>query len=114
MKRPFTLALIVVPIVAALFGLVALTTYADESHAELTTTVFKVEGMTCSACEGGIRIAIKKLDGVKKVTASHEEGRVTVDYDASVVSADDIKAAIEKLGYSAEIEKDKQETGGAK
>jgi hypothetical protein len=37
------------------------------------------------------------------VTASNEEGRATVTYDAAKVTVDDIEAAIEKIGYSAEV-----------
>ena len=102
MKRPYTPVILATVIMTAVFGAAALTVGADDSQSGLTTTVFNVEGMTCGGCEASVKMVVKKLDGVEKVTASHKEGRATVTYDSSEVSTVDIKAAIEKLGYRAE------------
>ncbi len=67
------------------------------------TSVFKVEGMTCGGCEASVKISLKRLDGVREVTASHSEKRATVTYDAERVSPAAIVEAIEKLGYKAEL-----------
>ena len=75
----------------------------DDSHADLTTTVFAVGGMTCGGCEASVKMVVKKLDGVEKVTASNKEGRATVTYDPAKVTTDNIVAAIEKIGYTAEV-----------
>lgn len=101
MKRLQTFALLGAAITIAAIGAVGLTVAADDSKADATTTVFAVEGMTCGGCEIGVKVAVKKLDGIEKVTASHAEGRATVTYDPSKVSAEDIEAAIEKIGYEA-------------
>ena len=103
MKRSYSLAILAIAMLAAVIGAAALTVGANDSQTGLTTTVFKVEGMTCGGCEVSVKMAVKKLDGVEKVTASNKEGRATVTYDASRVTVDDIKAAIEKIGYSAEV-----------
>ena len=114
MKRPMTRALCLVPVVVAMVVVGISKAHADEPHTKMTTTVFNVEGMSCGACEGAIRIAVKKLNGVEEVVASYDEGRVTVTYDASAVSTDDIKAAIKKLGYTATVLKDDEKNGGSK
>jgi len=109
-----TLALFLVPIVVTMVAVGTSTVHADEPHTEMTTTVFNVEGMSCSACEGAIRIAVKKLDGVEEVVASYDEAQVTVTYDASAVSSKDIKTAIKKLGYTATISQDDEKKGDSK
>jgi copper ion binding protein len=77
----------------------------DKVGSEKTTSVFKVEGMTCGGCEAGVRLSVTKLDGVEKVEASYEKGRATVTYDAAKVTPEEIVAAIEGLGYKAVLEK---------
>jgi copper chaperone CopZ len=69
----------------------------------VVTSVFEVEGMTCGGCEVGLRMKVKKLDGVEKVEASHKEGTAVVTYDAAKVTPEDIVAAIEDLGYTAKL-----------
>ncbi len=103
MKRSYTLAILATVVVAAVIGAASLTVGADDSQSALTTTVFKVGGMTCGGCEASVKTVVKKLDGVEKVTASNKEARATVTYDATKVSTDDIVAAIEKIGYTAEV-----------
>lgn len=77
---------------------------ADESANGTATVVFQIEGMTCGGCEVGVRLNVKKLDGVKKVEASYEKGHAEVTYDAAKVTPEQIEAAIEKLGYEAEMQ----------
>ena len=76
---------------------------ADDAQ---TTSVFDVKGMTCGGCEAGIKIAVKKLDGVTAVKASHEDSQAEVTYDAALVTVEDIVAAIEKIGYEATLKED--------
>lgn len=76
---------------------------AAVAETEAVTTVFKVEGMTCGGCEVGVKMAVKKLDGVNSAMASHQEGTATVTYQSDIVSPQQIIAAIQKLGYEAEI-----------
>ena len=71
-----------------------------------TTATFHVTGMTCGGCEVGVRRIVKKLDGVDEVEASHEEATAVVTYRADEVTPEDIIAAIEELGYTAELASD--------
>ena len=67
--------------------------------------------MTCGGCEVGVRMNVKKLDGVADVEAFYAEGRAEVTYDPATVTPSMIVEAIEKLGYTAEIEEvDNDET----
>ena len=60
--------------------------------------IFKVEGMMCAGCENRVKNALKTIDGVEDVVASHIEKTVKVilnkDVDANV-----IKEKIEDIGY---------------
>ena len=97
MKKVLSLALLV--------ALVSLTVapWTLAADTKNVTSDFKVEGMTCGGCEASVKMKVKRLDGVERVTASHKEGKATVTYDAGRVSSADIIAAIEDLGYTAEL-----------
>ena len=41
--------------------------------------------------------------------ASHEEGKTVVTYEPSKVKPEEIKAAIENVGYKAKLQTDKSE-----
>lgn len=69
---------------------------------EAVTSDFQVEGMTCWGCELAVKRAVKKLDGVREVDASHREASATVTYDPAKVTPPQIVQAIEEIGYTAE------------
>ena len=69
---------------------------------------------TCGGCEASVKMTVKRLDGVREVEASHTEKRATVTYDAKKVSPEAIVAAIEKLGYTAELVETKTTTAETK
>jgi len=51
-----------------------------------------------------VKIAVKRLDGIHQVEASFKEDKAVVVYEPSTVSPEEIKAAIEKAGYKAELQ----------
>lgn len=61
-------------------------------------TTIKVSGMMCHHCEMHVQNAVKKIDGVKDVTANHVTGLVTVTHDDSC-DLEKVKAAITEQGY---------------
>jgi copper chaperone CopZ len=63
------------------------------------TLTLHVTGMTCGGCENAVKRAVAKLPGVAEVSASHQEQRVTVSYDADQVTPEAIAAKINGLGY---------------
>ena len=65
------------------------------------TLTLTVTGMTCGGCENAVKRALAKLPGVAAVSASHQEQRVTVSYDAAQVTPEAIAAKINALGYHA-------------
>ena len=77
---------------------------ADDTSTQLVTSSFKVEGMTCGGCEAGVKMKVKKLDGVDSVEASYKDGTADVTYDPTQLGPEQIIAAIEDLGYTAELQ----------
>ncbi len=60
--------------------------------------ILKVEGIECQGCENRIQNAVKTIEGVEKVVASHENGTVVVNADE--VDVEEIKEKIEDLGFT--------------
>lgn len=60
---------------------------------------YLVEGMTCSGCERTIQKVVSNLDGVTEAKADFSSSTVSVQYDPGKVKIDDIRSAINKVGY---------------
>jgi mercuric ion transport protein len=61
--------------------------------------VYLVEGMTCSGCERTVSKVVSNIDGVASAKADLGSATVMVEYDASKVTIDKIKAAVNGVGY---------------
>lgn len=59
----------------------------------------KVEGMTCGGCSSSVEKALNAKSGVAQVSASHEEDKVSVDFDPAVIAQATIEEAIEDAGF---------------
>lgn len=74
----------------------------SENEAEKPKTVFiAVEGMTCEGCATQINEELKKLKGVIFAEASYKNKNVKVVYNPNQVTLEQIKKAINELGYVA-------------
>lgn len=62
---------------------------------------FDVGGMTCAACQAHVDKAVCSLAGVNDVSVNLLSGSMTVDYDESQLTPEDICAAVDHAGYSA-------------
>jgi P-type Cu+ transporter len=65
-----------------------------------TRIVLPVEGMTCAACSNRVGRALRKLDGVELANVNFATHRAAVTYDPAKVEPDQLKAAVEKVGYA--------------
>jgi Cu+-exporting ATPase len=59
-----------------------------------------VEGMHCASCVRRVESALESLDGVVTAEVNFATSKASVNYLASRTTTADIKAAIERLGYS--------------
>ena len=63
-------------------------------------TELGVDGMTCAACSAAVERAVKKLGGVSDASVNLATNRLDLEYDPSQVKLSEIKAAVEKAGYT--------------
>ncbi len=62
--------------------------------------VFRVTDMHCSACVMRLEGLEDDLPGVKRVRASYQKQQMEVEYDETRLSAAQIVAEIQRLGYT--------------
>ncbi len=67
----------------------------------MTTKSFKIEGMTCAACAKAVERVTKKMDGVSEANVNLATEKLSISFDETKVSIEDIQSAIEKAGYKA-------------
>ena len=91
----------VVRLVMVVFALAVLAApLAADSPPDTVRTTFQVKGMHCGGCSSAIIATLEKVDGVIEVSSDHEKGVAEAVYRPSKVEADELKAEIEKLGYT--------------
>jgi P-type Cu+ transporter len=66
-------------------------------HVDLALT-----GMSCAACASRIEKTLNRLDGVN-ATVNFATEKASVAFDPAVVSTDDLRVAVESIGYGAEL-----------
>jgi copper chaperone CopZ len=81
-------------------GLVLAFSVAGCGRENPVRTVFMVEGMHCDGCSSAITEALLMTDGVEEASADHEKGVAEAVYQPSTVDVEELKAEIEKLGYT--------------
>lgn len=61
----------------------------------------QIEGMTCASCAQTVERVTRKLDGVKEANVNLATEKLSISYDESILSVDDIQSAVKKAGYKA-------------
>ncbi len=79
------------------------TAFAQAPATTSQTVVIHIEGMDCPACTTAIRIALKKLDGVKDAKVSFTDKQAVVEYAPTKVTPERLADAVNKLGYKASL-----------
>ncbi|NXH32046.1 ATP7B ATPase, partial [Myiagra hebetior] len=65
--------------------------------------VIKIDGMTCNSCVQSIEGALSQRQGVQRVAVSLAGSTGTVHYDPAVTSGEELRAAIEDMGFDASV-----------
>jgi Cu+-exporting ATPase len=60
---------------------------------------YKVVGMYCITCKPIVEKQLKDEDAVKKIGVDYMTDSVTVDYDSTMLSQEEIKDRLERSGY---------------
>jgi len=70
------------------------------SPSESIRVSFTVEGMTCGSCSSAITETLNGVEGVTNATADHVAGTASAVIDGPGVTAEQLAAEIEGLGYT--------------
>ncbi|XP_050187807.1 copper-transporting ATPase 2 isoform X2 [Myiozetetes cayanensis] len=65
------------------------------------TAVIKINGMICNSCVQSIEGTISERQGVRQVAVSLAGGTGTIHYDPAVTDSEELRAAIEEMGFDA-------------
>lgn len=87
-----------------LLGALAL---SGAAFADTKTVTLSVPGMTCSVCPLTVKKALKKVDGVQKVSVTFEPKDAIVTFDDSKTSVDKLREATAKAGYPSALKESK-------
>jgi P-type Cu+ transporter len=75
---------------------------ADPRTESRERTTLALEGMTCASCAARIERTLNKVDGVE-ATVNFASETAAVSFDPSVVAPDQLTAAVERIGYHAQL-----------
>lgn len=64
---------------------------------------FDVMGMTCSACSSRVESSVSKMDGVCNVSVNLLKNSMTLEYDPTMTSVDQIIHTVQHAGYDAKV-----------
>jgi Cu+-exporting ATPase len=67
------------------------------------TVVLSVTGMTCASCVQSIEGTVSQQEGVRQISVSLAEGTGTILYDPSVITPEELRAAVEDMGFEASV-----------
>jgi Cu+-exporting ATPase len=62
---------------------------------------FKIPDMSCTNCAMKLESLEDTLEGVKEINASYHKLLMTIEYDESKLTEEQIIAAVKKKGYQA-------------
>jgi copper chaperone len=65
----------------------------------MTTSIIKVEGMSCEHCVKAVSGAVSAVDGVDSVDVDLAAGTATVTYDPDKTTLEQIGSEIEDQGF---------------
>ncbi len=71
--------------------------------------ILKISGMHCASCSAIIENALKKEVGVKSADVNFASEKLYLEFDSIEISIARIQKILEKLGYKAEKETDREE-----
>ncbi|XP_070594515.1 copper-transporting ATPase 2 isoform X2 [Erythrolamprus reginae] len=66
-----------------------------------STVLLRIDGMTCNSCVNSIQGSISQKEGVMHISVSLTEGTAVVSYNSIMTNSEQIRAAIEDMGFDA-------------
>jgi copper chaperone CopZ len=81
---------------------------AIAANAKEVTTQIRVSGMTCDACAVSVQKSLERVKGVKHAEVSSQKGLATVTYEDNQANEQQLREAIDKTGFKAELNSEKK------
>ena len=77
----------------------------------MVTEKYNISGMTCAACSSAVERVTRKLEGVSESNVNLTTGILTITYDETKITQNDVVTKVERAGFGAElhVEKNKEE-----
>lgn len=77
----------------------------------MITEKYKITGMSCAACSSAVERVTRKMTGVQESFVNLTTGLMTITYDETMLTGDDIIRKVQRAGFGAEqfVEKTKKE-----
>ena len=77
----------------------------------MVTEKYNISGMTCAACSSAVERVTRKLEGVSESNVNLTTGILTITYDETKITQNDVVTRVERAGFGAElhVEKNKEE-----
>ena len=69
---------------------------------------YDITGMTCASCSAAVERVTRKMEGVQESNVNIATNKMTITYDESKVSPEDIIGRVEKAGFGAALEQIKE------
>lgn len=73
---------------------------------KITKKVYPVTGMHCAACANNVEKIVKKQEGVEEASVNLAAASLTVGFNSDVVSPEQLKDAVMKIGFDLIIDED--------
>ncbi|XP_030056304.1 copper-transporting ATPase 2 isoform X2 [Microcaecilia unicolor] len=77
--------------------------FEKERQSTTCIAVIRIGGMTCNSCVLSIEGMISQRKGVHLITVSLADGTGTVHYDPTTTDAEELRAAVEDMGFEASL-----------
>jgi copper-transporting P-type ATPase V len=74
---------------------------AVSSNGRHAVVEFDVSGMTCGSCAARVQRTLSRQPGVSEALVNYATGRATVELEPDTVDADQLAAAVQRIGYGA-------------
>jgi copper chaperone CopZ len=71
-----------------------------ETEKTMIKVTYQIPDMHCSNCPMHLEAIEDDLPGIQRIKASYQKGTLVVEFDESLVSEEQIKAAVYEAGYT--------------
>ncbi len=73
----------------------------------LVSKTLRIEGMTCAACSSRIERVLGKMEGIESANVNLSTNKAVVNYKSGLITEEELIRAVDKAGFSAEVEYEK-------